>query len=136
MQCSLVEIRERIDIYLLIGDNPPYDGRPAVHGSVVYDRPVALKAIVDINGQMRGLIIKMCKEDLWLVLEDGLQEVFMELIVFFVVGLPDRLAIGRILLLLVQGAKIVNVADLLVSILLVRMKVLHRVDYRFEVRLP
>ena len=68
MQCSLVEIRERIDIYLLIGDNPPYDGRPAVHGSVVYDRPVALKAIVDIDGQMRGLIIKMGKEDLWLVL--------------------------------------------------------------------
>lgn len=59
----------------------------------------------------------------------------MQFIVFFVVGLPDRLAIRRILFLLFQSIEIVNIAYLLVCVLLIGMQMFHGVHHRFEVGL-
>lgn len=88
MQRSLIEVRQRIDIHLFVSNDPLDNGRSVMHGSVVDDSPVALKPIIDVNGKMRGFVIKMCEEDFLLIFEDSLQEMFMEFIVFFVVRLP------------------------------------------------
>lgn len=84
---------------------------------------------------MRGFVIKMREEDFRLILEYTLQEMFMQFIVFFVVGLPYGLAIRRILLLLFQSVEIVDIANLLVGVLLIGMQMFHGVDHRFEVGL-
>lgn len=135
MQRSLIEISQRIDIYLFISNDPLDNGRSVVHGSVVYDSPIALKPIVDVDGKMRGFVIKMREEDFRLIFEYTLQEMFMQFVVFFVVGLPYGLAIRRILLLLFQSVEIVDIANLLVGVLLIRMQMFHGVDHRFEVGL-
>lgn len=62
MQCSLIEVSQHIDIDLFISNDPLDYGRPVVHGSIVNDGPIALKAIVDVNRKMRSFVIKMCKE--------------------------------------------------------------------------
>jgi hypothetical protein len=85
------EVGECVDVDARVVDESADDLYGGVHGGVVDGRPVALVAVVDVDGQLRYLLLQVLDEQQRVVLENRLQEVIVQLVVFLPALLPDRL---------------------------------------------
>lgn len=91
MDGCLCEVSKCIDIYSWVIDESTDYLNGGVHGSVVNRRPLALVSIVDIYGQLRGLLLKELDKCKWLILDDALQEILMQFVQLLPVIIPNRL---------------------------------------------
>ena len=62
MKRSFLEISKRVDIDAGVVDESADDLYGRVHGSVVQGRPIALVAIIDVDGQLRNLFLEVVDE--------------------------------------------------------------------------
>lgn len=62
MKRSFLEISKRVDIDARVVDESADDLYRRVHGSVVQGRPIALVAIIDVDGQLRNLFLEVVDE--------------------------------------------------------------------------